>query len=113
MVKFDNSSSEHAEDRGLPVLTDSAITKGVYSNIVVVRHTKEEFLLEFLLALEGQGQLVSRVIMHPDHVRRLVVALQENLAKYDEKLAQEEAAQTASDTGASKPKKPRAKQRKR
>jgi len=60
--------------------------KGNYSNMMQIAHTKEEFILDFFLVFPPEGQLASRVIMNPGHVKRMVAALQENIKKYEEKF---------------------------
>lgn len=57
--------------------------KGVYSNLMQVAHTKEEFILDFLLVSPPAGVLTSRVIMSPGHLKRMIKALQENIEKYE------------------------------
>jgi hypothetical protein len=56
---------------------------GSYSNNMIVTHTKEEFLLDFLLVAPPSGTVVSRIILSPGHIKRVVAALQENIAKYE------------------------------
>jgi len=56
---------------------------GSYSNNMMVTHTKEEFLLDFLLVAPPSGTVVSRIILSPGHIKRVVTALQENIAKYE------------------------------
>ena len=56
---------------------------GVYSNNMIVAHTKEEFFLDFLMVAPPTGTVTARVILSPGHVKRVVGALQENLAKYE------------------------------
>ena len=56
---------------------------GVYANNMIVTHTKEEFVLDFLAVFPPQGMLNARVIISPGHLKRLIKALQENLGKYE------------------------------
>lgn len=67
--------------------------KGVYSNLMQVLHTKEEFILDFFLNAPPEGILVSRIIMSPGHLKRMVKALQENVGKYEEKFGKIEEAE--------------------
>ena len=62
--------------------------RGVYSNLMQILHTKEEFILDFFLVSPPEGILVSRVIMSPAHVKRMAEALKENLQKYKEKFGE-------------------------
>jgi len=56
---------------------------GVYSNNMIVAHTREEFFLDFLMVAPPTGTLTARVILSPGHVKRVVAAFQENIAKYE------------------------------
>ncbi|HEY4496743.1 MAG TPA: DUF3467 domain-containing protein [Candidatus Paceibacterota bacterium] len=58
--------------------------KGRYSNVMQIQHTKEEFVLDFFNILQASGALVSRVILSPGHLKRMLDALQENLKRYEE-----------------------------
>jgi hypothetical protein len=75
------------ESGELRVLTQPDINRGVYSNLAVLHHTEHEFILDFLLQLGSDAQLVSRVVLSPDHMRRLSKAIAENLSKYDESFS--------------------------
>jgi hypothetical protein len=58
--------------------------KGVYSNIALIQHTRNEFIIDFLLRLTGEAQLVSRVILSPQHVAALLKALALNKKKFED-----------------------------
>ena len=60
--------------------------KGVYSNLMQILHTKDEFILDFFLVSPPNGILNSRVIMNPAHLKRMLNALRENLGKYEEQF---------------------------
>lgn len=73
-----------AEQRSMQIDADNATLKGVYANNVVASHTKEEFIMDFMLVHPPKGQLVNRTILSPGHFKRLVKALQDNLKKYED-----------------------------
>jgi len=82
-----------AEQREIKIKIRDEDLKGVYSNLMQVSHTKEEFVLDFFLVSLPEGILSSRVIISPGHLKRLIKALQENVSKYEEKFGKiEEAA---------------------
>ncbi len=56
---------------------------GVYSNNMVVSHTKEEFVLDFIMVAPPAGAVTARVIVSPGHMKRILAALQDNIAKYE------------------------------
>jgi hypothetical protein len=60
---------------------------GVYCNLLYVTHTKEEFILDFIMVSPPRGSVVSRVIMSPGHMKRTLSALQENLKKYESSIS--------------------------
>jgi hypothetical protein len=64
---------------------------GVYSNNMVVAHTKEEFIMDFLMLAPPSGTVAARVIVSPGHMKRIVKALSENLGKYEEQFGRIEA----------------------
>jgi len=67
--------------------------KGRYANMMQVAHTKEEFALDFMLVTPPAGQLVSRVITSPGHAKRILKALEENLANYEKQFGAIETAE--------------------
>ena len=61
------------------------VIKGSYANTLLVAHTAEEFVLDFILSLPPQAVCNARVIVHPGHLKRVIAALQPNLARYEAK----------------------------
>lgn len=59
---------------------------GVYCNNLVITHTKEEFIMDFMMITPPFGSVVSRVIMSPGHIKRTIAALQDNVSKYEDKF---------------------------
>ena len=61
------------------------IAEGVYSNFAIVGHSATEFVLDFVQILPGmpKAKVRSRVVVTPQHARRLLAALQENIEKYE------------------------------
>ena len=71
------------------------ILKGVYANIAQVAHNREEFQLNFInLDLTGPlGTVVSKILISPGHMKRLVAALQDNVKRYEQQFGAIEAAE--------------------
>lgn len=61
---------------------------GVYANHMIVLHTKEEFIMDFIMASPPAGTVTARVITSPGHTKRIINALQENVKKYEEKFGE-------------------------
>ena len=78
-------------DHQISIQMDPQYATGVYSNLLMITHRKEEFVLDFLFVQpqrSPQGQhianLRSRVITSPEHAKRVLLALQENIRRYEE-----------------------------
>ncbi len=67
---------------------DEALAQGVYSNLLLINHTETEFVLDFAFLAPGPpvAKVRSRVIASPRHAKRLLVALQKNLQRYEERF---------------------------
>lgn len=59
---------------------------GVYANNMLIAHTKEEFMMDFIVVAPSNGVVTSRVITSPGHMKRIINALQENVKKYEDKF---------------------------
>ena len=59
--------------------------EGVYSNLVMIAHSPEEFILDFIRVMPGgpKARVKSRVIVTPQHAKRLLRALSENIERYE------------------------------
>lgn len=62
------------------------IAQGVYSNLAIISHSNSEFILDFVSLLPGaqKGSVRSRVVMTPINAKRLLNALADNLAKFED-----------------------------
>lgn len=61
------------------------VAQGTYSNLAVITHSASEFVVDFVRIMPGipKAQVKSRIILTPEHAKRLVAALQDNIAKYE------------------------------
>jgi hypothetical protein len=66
---------------------DEKVSSGEYANFVVVTHSPAEFVMDFTRLLPGvpKAKIHSRIIMAPQHVKAYMVALQENIKKFEDK----------------------------
>ena len=51
---------------------------------MIVSHTKEEFIMDFMVIAAPTGAVTARVIVSPGHMKRMIRALQDNLKKYED-----------------------------
>jgi len=61
------------------------IAQGVYSNLAIISHSSSEFVLDFVRIMPGipKAEVKSRIILTPEHAKRLLLALSENISKYE------------------------------
>ncbi len=63
---------------------DKDTAKGQYTNMALIAHTKDEFVIDFAFAYPGQSPLVSsRVITSPRHAMAFLRSLEENIGRYE------------------------------
>jgi len=62
------------------------IAEGTYSNLAIITHSHSEFILDFIRIVPNmaQAKVKSRIILTPQHAKRLMVALRDNLRRYEE-----------------------------
>jgi hypothetical protein len=61
------------------------IAEGVYSNLAMIAHSNSEFVIDFIRLMPGvpKARVKSRVIITPEHAKRLLAALKDNIDKYE------------------------------
>lgn len=64
------------------------VAVGKYSNLALISHSHSDFVLDFATILPGmpKPEVGSRIIMVPEHAKRLAAALQQNLMKYEQEF---------------------------
>ena len=71
------------EKQEIKVNFPNEVMGGVYANNMVVRHTREEFILDFMMVAPPAGAVTARVILSPGHMKRAVGALTDNVGRYE------------------------------
>ncbi|MFW6259379.1 MAG: DUF3467 domain-containing protein [Tangfeifania sp.] len=61
------------------------VAQGIYSNLAVITHSSSEFVVDFVRIMPGvpKANVKSRVILTPEHAKRLLMALQDNIKKFE------------------------------
>jgi len=75
-----------ADEREIQIKIPEGILRGVYANQMVVRHSREEFVIDFVNICPPEGIVNARVIVSPGHLKRMVAALAENLSRYEQRF---------------------------
>ena len=77
----DNNNKQNQMQIELP----QEVAQGEYANLAIITHSSSDFVIDFARVLPGlpKSQVKSRVIMAPEHAKRLLAALQENIVRYE------------------------------
>jgi hypothetical protein len=77
--------SEIKEGNQINIELTEEVAQGTYSNLAVITHSAAEFVMDFVRIVPGipKAKVKSRIIMTPEHAKRFVAALQENISKYE------------------------------
>ena len=61
------------------------VAQGIYSNLAIISHSPSEFVVDFIRIMPGmpKAQVKSRIILTAEHAKRLFMALQDNIEKYE------------------------------
>ncbi len=72
----------------LQIDINAEIAKGVYSNFAIISHSHAEFIVDMANNLPGtpKAQVVSRIVLAPENAKRLAMALQENIMRYEQEF---------------------------
>jgi len=88
-VQENNSNIEAMADpkeqNQISIELSEEIAQGIYSNLAVITHSASEFVVDFVRIMPGipKAQVKSRIILTPEHAKRLVAALQDNITKFE------------------------------
>ena len=61
------------------------VAQGTYANLAIISHSTSEFILDFVRVMPGlpKANVQSRIVLTPEHAKRLLFALQDNVKKYE------------------------------
>ena len=61
------------------------IADGIYSNLAIISHSSSEFVIDFVRVMPNtpKAKVKARIVLTPEHAKRLLYALQENVSKYE------------------------------
>ena len=77
--------SEKTENQINIELTEE-VADGIYSNLAIITHSHSEFVLDFVRVMPNvpKAKVQSRIIMTPQHAKRLMHALRDNIARFEQ-----------------------------
>ncbi len=80
MIENDNKSQGQMQ-----IELPQQVAQGEYANFAIITHSSSDFVVDFARVLPGvpKAQVKSRIILAPEHAKRLLMALQENIVRYE------------------------------
>ena len=78
-------SNKNENGQQLNIELNEEIAQGIYSNLAIITHSPAEFVVDFIRMMPGvpKAKVQSRIILTPQHAKRLMQALMENISKYE------------------------------
>ena len=79
----DEKKAKNPNQLNIELSEDTA--EGVYANLAMIAHSSSEFVIDFIRLMPGvkKAKVKSRIVITPEHAKRLLIALQENVNKYE------------------------------
>ncbi|MDR1371722.1 MAG: DUF3467 domain-containing protein [Dysgonamonadaceae bacterium] len=76
---------ENVQQNNMQIELNEEVAQGVYSNLAIIAHSSSEFVLDFVRMMPGvpKAKVQSRIIITPEHAKRLFLALMDNIKKYE------------------------------
>jgi hypothetical protein len=76
---------ENEQQNNIQIELTEDIALGIYSNLAIIAHSSSEFIVDFVRLLPGisKAKVQSRIILTPEHAKRLFLALTDNIKKYE------------------------------
>lgn len=78
------------QNNNMQIELSEEIAQGIYSNLAIIAHSSSEFVIDFVRLLPGipKAKVKSRIILTPEHAKRLMLALIDNVKKYESQLGE-------------------------
>ena len=79
------AEEEKKQEGQLNIELDEKIAEGTYANLVIINHSVSEFVVDFVNVMPGtpKAKVKSRIILTPQHAKRLMKALAENVSRFE------------------------------
>ncbi len=80
-----NNNEDNKNKNQLNINLSEEVAQGIYSNLAVINHSSSEFILDYIRVMPGvpKAEVKSRVILTPEHAKRFLKALQDNIERYE------------------------------
>jgi hypothetical protein len=85
-MEDDNKAKNPAAPNQINIELTEDIAEGIYSNLAMIAHSNSEFVIDFIRLMPGvpKAKVKSRIVITPEHAKRLSNALIDNIRKYED-----------------------------
>lgn len=82
----DEKKVKKANPNQINIELSEDMAEGIYSNLAMIAHSNSEFVIDFIRLMPGapKAKVKSRIVITPEHAKRLSNALVDNIRKYEE-----------------------------
>ncbi|MEZ5172446.1 MAG: DUF3467 domain-containing protein [Bacteroidia bacterium] len=79
------SEQQNNNEGQLNIELTEEVADGIYSNLAIITHSNSEFVVDFIKVMPGvpKARVKSRIVLTPQHAKRLLNALKDNVAKFE------------------------------
>lgn len=85
-MKFLSMEEQNNKKGQVKIELSQEIAQGIYSNLAIISHSPSEFVIDFARVMPGvpKASVKSRVVLTPEHAKRLLKALKDNVNRFEE-----------------------------
>ena len=82
---MENQGTENGQ---LQIELKDEVAQGIYANLAIISHSSSEFILDFIRVMPGlpKAGVKSRLVLAPEHAKRLLRSLQDNIVRYESSM---------------------------
>ena len=77
--------NDNQKSKQINIELSDEVAQGIYSNLAIITHSHSEFIVDFVTMMPGvpKAKVKSRIILTPQHAKRLLRALKDNVSKFE------------------------------
>ena len=81
-----DQNNKNPDPNALNIELPDNVAEGTYSNLAIITHSNSEFVVDFIRIMPGvpQARVKSRILLTPQHAKRLLNALADNIQKFEQ-----------------------------
>jgi hypothetical protein len=83
---MENNNNNNQNQPHIDIELSEEVAEGIYSNLAIITHSQSEFVIDFVKIMPGvpKARVKSRILLTPQHAKRLMKALADNVGKFEQ-----------------------------